>query len=108
MNFFYDKELYLTIKTKVKNKIGQLIEVYKKNKVFYGDIQPIDEKALKYTWGEDVKSNLQLFTDENILVNNILVYDNKAYKIEKKINWIDYKIYALLEVDVEVLNEKSK
>lgn len=108
MNFFYDKKLYLTIETKVKNKIGQLIEVYKKDKVFNGDIQPIDEKALKYTWGEDIKSSYQLFSDEDILVNNILVYDNKAYKIEKRIDWIDYKIYALLEADVEVLDEESK
>ncbi|MBS5937757.1 hypothetical protein [Clostridium sp.] len=108
MVFFKNSTVYLTTKTKAKNKIGQLIEVYKKDKAFYGDIQPIDEKALKYTWGEDIKANLQLFADENTQVNEIIVCDDKSYKIEKRIDWIDYKIYALLEADVEVLNEESK
>ncbi|WP_195954410.1 phage collar protein [Clostridium tertium] len=108
MVFFKNKTVYLTIKTKTKNKIGQFIEGYKKDKSIQCNIQPMDEKAIKYTWGEDIKASYQLFSDEDIPVNNILVYDNKTYKIEKKIDWIDYKIYALLEVDVEVLNEEKK
>jgi hypothetical protein len=103
MVFFKNSTVYSTIKTKDKNKIGQLIKGFKKDKVMYGDIQSIDEKAIKYTWGEDIKANYELYLDEDIQVNNILVYDNKAYKIEKKIVWINYNIYALLEVDVEVL-----
>lgn len=103
MIFFKNKIIYLTIKNKIKNKIGQLIEVYKKDKVIYGNIQPIDEKSLKYIWGEDVKANYQLFADEVIQVNNILVYDKKSYKIEKRIPWDNYNIYALLESDIEVI-----
>lgn len=108
MVFFKNSTVYTTLKTKGKNKIGQLVEGYKSDKAIQCNIHPVDEKSIKYVFGEDIKSSLQMFSDENILVNNILVYDNKTYKIEKKINWIDYKIYALLEVDVEVLNEKSK
>lgn len=108
MIFFKNKIVYLTKNTKLKNKIGQSIEGYIKDRAIKCNIQPIDEKSLKYTWGEDIKSSYQMFTDEDIQVNKILVNDNKTYKIEKKIDWITYKVYALLEVDVEVLDEESK
>ncbi|MDC4240052.1 hypothetical protein NE398_07735 [Clostridium tertium] len=108
MIFFKNKIIYITKNTKLKNKIGQIIEGYIKDRAIKCNIQPIDEKSFKYTWGEDVKSSYQLVTDEDIQVNKILVYNDKAYKIEKKIDWTTYKIYALLEVDVEVLDEESK
>lgn len=105
MNFWYNKTVYKTTKTIVKNQIGQLIEIYKKDDTFKADIQPIDEKSYKYTWGNDIKSRLQMFCNEDLLVNEILVNDNKTYKIEKKIKWDDYNIYAILESDTEIYEE---
>lgn len=102
-NWFYNKT-YFTIKyTETKNKIGQRIKGYSLDKSYPCDIQPIDERAYKYTWGEDIKSNIQIFCNENLVVNEILVNDNKTYKIEKKILWDDYYIYAILESDVKIL-----
>ena len=101
MECFYDQEIYKTTQNKVRNEIGQLVESYQLSDFFYGDIQPIDEKSYKYTWGGSIKSTYQLFCNENIEVNKILVYDDKNYKIEKKIKWNDYSIYALEEVDVK-------
>ena len=95
MIFFKNKIIYLTKSNKIKNKIGQYIEVYIKDRAIKCNIQPIDEKAIKYVFGEDIKANIQMFTDEDIQVNKILVNDNKTYKIEKKIDWTTYKIYAL-------------
>lgn len=101
-DFWYNKTCYTTKVTEEKNKIGQLIKTYKKDKLFKCDIQPIDEKAIKYIWGEQIKSNIQMFSNENLLIYDILVNDNKTYEIEKKIPWDDYYIYALLESDVKI------
>lgn len=73
-----------------------------KSKTYQCDIQPMTEQAIKYTWGNEIKSKLQMYSEENLLVNDILVNDNKIYKIESKIDWKEYKIYALLETDIEV------
>lgn len=108
MIFFKNKIIYLTVKTKSKNKIGQVIEEIRRTRAIKCNIQPIEQKAIKYVFGEDIKSSLQMFSDEELQVNEIIVYDDKAYKIEKKIDWTTYKIYALLEVDVEVLNEENQ
>ena len=35
--WFYDKEIYTTIKTKAKNNLGQIVESYKKDKLFLAD-----------------------------------------------------------------------
>ncbi|MBM7836438.1 hypothetical protein [Clostridium sardiniense] len=93
---------FTTITSTHRNKIGQLEKGYIKSEEFPCNIQPIDEKAIKYTWGSEIKSNIQLFCEQDLLVNNILVNDNKIYKIEKKIPWRDYYLYALLESDVKI------
>ncbi len=100
----YEDTFYKTIEQEIKEGL-HISKKYKidKQKAFYCDIQPITEKSIKYTWGEQIKSKLQMYTDENLIVNEILVNDNKTYKIEDKKDWKEYKIYALLEADVEVV-----
>lgn len=103
MEWFYNKEFFKSELTTSKNKIGQWIKKYSLGQGYPCDIQPIDEKAYKYTWGEDIKSKLQMFSDESLKVDDIIIYNNKTYKIEKKVKWDDYNIYAILESDVTIL-----
>lgn len=100
---WYNKEIYKTIKSTIKTDTGQIINGYKRDVFFLGDIQPIDERSYKYTWGSEIKSNIQLFADEVLKVEEIVIYNSIPYKIEKRIQWDDYNIYALLESDVKVL-----
>ena len=88
----------------IEKKEGlHIIKTYQVNeKKFKCDIQPITEKAIKYTWGEQIKSKLQMYSSEDLLIYDYIVNDNKIYKIEDKRDWKYYKIYALLEADVEV------
>lgn len=98
----------------VFNKVSEIEEkeglhikkIYKVNKkIFKCDIQPITEQSIRYIWGEEIKSKLQMYCNENLLIYDILVNDNKTYKIEAKKDWKEYKIYALLETDLEVFYE---
>ena len=103
MNWFYDKEIFKTELTTSKNEIGQSIESYKLIDIpIECDIQPIDEKSIKTTWGEDIKSNIQIFCDEGLKVGDILTTKDIVYEIEKKVPWDDYYIYALLESEVVI------
>ncbi|MDU4319751.1 MAG: hypothetical protein E7I47_10620 [Clostridium sp.] len=95
--------MYKTEKTEIKHA-GHISTSYVKlEDTYYVNIQPIDEKALTYTWGKDVKSNIAMYSDEILNVNDIVVVNEKAYSIEKIIPWNSYKLYALLESDEEVL-----
>lgn len=102
MDCFYDKKYSTTRVESKKNTIGQIIKKYVLEKEYKADIQPIDEKSFKYIWGNEIKSNLQMFCDENLQVNDLIVYNNTAYRIEKKVPWDDYNMYALLESDVSI------
>ena len=101
-NRFLRDTFYTTKYTKEKNSIGQIIKKYIKDVYHKGNIQPIEEKAIKYTWGEDIKSKLQLFTDADLAVTDLILYNNKSYSVEKIVPWRDYNIYAILESDVTV------
>ncbi|MGG7159177.1 hypothetical protein [Clostridium perfringens] len=101
-NRFLRDTFYTTKYTKERNSIGQIIKKYSKDVDYKGNIQPIEEKAIKYTWGEDIKSKLQLFTDVDLAVTDLILYNNKSYAVEKIVNWKDYFIYAILESDVTV------
>ena len=98
--WFYDKEVYTTIKTKVKNNVGQLVENYEKDKLFLADVQPLTKSKLIKEWGEDLKSTKEIYADIKCKVGDILIYNNEAYEIEARVEWDDYSIYAVKEVDV--------
>lgn len=100
--YFYDKELYILKKIVIENEIGQIIEEYVKGDLFMGDIQPINAYDKTTSWGSDVISEKQLFTDHISQVGEMVIYKNKAYEIEKAIYWDDYNIYALKGSDIIV------
>ena len=102
--WFYDKEVYTTIKTKVNNNVGQLVENYEKDKLFLADVQPLTKSKLIKEWGEDLKSTKEIYADIKCKVGDILIYNNEAYEIEARVEWDDYSIYAVKEVDVEWQN----
>lgn len=101
MIFFKNAILETVKEYKVKNDMGMVVKSYMKTGNKYNvNIQPVDAKSYKYTWGEDIKSTLQVYSDVDLKVADIISINSKCYKIEKKIDWIDYKIYAILETDV--------
>lgn len=104
MIFFADTEMYKTEITEYKDHTGHLVTGYKKlDATYYVNVQPIDEKAIKYTWGSDIKSNISMYSDEVFEIDEIVLVNDMAYGVEKVIPWRSYKLYALLESDVTVL-----
>lgn len=102
MIFFKNATLYKTTKTSVKNDIGQFIDTYVIGDSIEINLQPIEEKAIKYTWGSDIKASLNFYSTNNFCVDDIVVINNKTYSIEKVIDWVDYKLYAIIESDEKI------
>ena len=104
MVFFADDELYRVIQKDIKNDFGQVVATYTKEKIPYMvNIQPIEEKAVKYTFGEDIESTLQAYVEKemNFNIGDVVVFENIAYEVEKKVAWKSYDIIALKRVDIE-------
>lgn len=98
----YEDVFYKVIQIEKKEGL-HTTKTYKIDEQKYiGDIQPITEKAIKYTWGKQIKSKLQLFCSEDLLIDDYVINDNKIYKIEDKKDWKEYKAYAILEADLEI------
>ena len=104
MVFFADDELYRVIQKDIKNDFGQVVTTYTKEKIPYMvNIQPIEEKSVKYTFGEDIESTLQAYVEKemNFNIGDVVVFENIAYEVEKKVAWKSYDIIALKRVDIE-------
>ena len=104
MVFFADDELYRVIQKDIKNDFGQVVATYTKEKIPYMvNIQPIEEKSVKYTFGEDIESTLQAYVEKemNFNIGDVVVFENIAYEVEKKVPWKSYDIIALKRVDIE-------
>ena len=104
MVFFADDELYRVIQKDIKNDFGQVVATYTKEKIPYMvNIQPIEEKSVKYTFGEDIESTLQAYVENemNFNIGDVVVFENIAYEVEKKVAWKSYDIIALKRVDIE-------
>ena len=101
-SYFYNKEVYIITKTKVKNDLGQIIENYNKSKSFKADIQPMTEKSMTRTWGRNLEATLEMYTDIALKVDDIVLYNNETYVIEARVNWDSYSIYALKDCDINV------
>ena len=104
MVFFADDELYKVIQDKIKNDLGQVVTTYTKERLPYMvNIQPIEEQSVKYTFGEDISSTIQAYVEKeiNFSIGDVVIFENLAYEVEKKVPWKSYDIIALKRVDVE-------
>lgn len=84
------------------NEIGQTIKQYITSEKFMCDIQPSTSEIAKKTFGEDIESIYTMFCDEDLKLGTYILFNEIVYKVNSKIDWIDYKIYSLKGCDVNV------
>lgn len=107
MVFFKTDTIYKVLQIKKKNEYGQLIITSSLDSLGYKvNVQPIEEKSIKYTFGEDTISTLQAYVEKeiNLNVGDLISYESLIYEIEKKIPWKTYDVIALKRVDVKIGN----
>lgn len=84
------------------NDIGQCLSSYTYNYDIKCDVQPSSEQLLYKTFGKDVESNLIIYCDEDIEVGTIVKFNNNFYMINNKIDWIDYRIYSIVDCEGDI------
>ena len=60
MIFFKNAKLYTTKLTETRNKIGQVIKKYVKDKEYIVNMQDITQTEINKEWGADIKSTKQI------------------------------------------------
>lgn len=104
MIYFKNATIYTTTKTTVRNDIGQMISTYVKDKAVEVNIQPITEESKAREWGSDIEAQYNVYTDDYFNVDDLISYNDKAYKVVKVIDWQSYRLLAISVTD-EVINE---
>ena len=107
MVFFKTDTIYKVLQIKKKNEYGQLIITSSLDSLEYKvNVQPIEEKSIKYTFGEDTISTLQAYVEKemNFCTGDLISYEGLIHEVEKKIPWKSYDILALKRVDVKIGN----
>ena len=70
------------------------------------DIQPIGEDKAKQSYGYDIEANYEMYSSQLLQESDIVVWNNKIYKVQKIVPWDDYYISLLKQEDVK-LNERD-
>lgn len=93
---FYDFKVNLMKKSTITNDLFQKVDTFIIDKAIDCDIQPSTFEIIKKTFGGDINSTFIMFCDDDINLNSIIEFNSQLYKINKKLDWIEYKIYSLV------------
>ena len=66
------------------------------------DIQPIGEDKIKLSYGYNIEANYEMYSSQLLQESDIVVWNDKTYKVQKIIPWDDYYISLLLQEDVKL------
>ena len=104
INWFYDKKINVySYSDDNYDEFGVSCDGYSlKYEDIFVDIQPIGEDKIKKSYGYDIDANYEMYSSQLLQESDIVVWDNKTYKVQKIIPWDDYYISPLLQEDVNV------
>ena len=103
MNWFYDYTIDIyTYSDDNYDENGVSIDGYSKKMTINCDIQPTGTEKIKKAYGYDLEANFEVYSDEELNESDIILWNNKTYKIQKVIPWNDYSISFIKQEVVEI------
>ena len=66
------------------------------------DIQPIAEDKVNQSYGYNIEANYEMYSSQLLQESDIVVWNDKTYKVQKIVQWDDYYISLLKEEEVDV------
>lgn len=63
---------------------------------FMADVQPSNQRVEQSTFGEVKNIEFIIFADADIELGDKVRFNNKIYRIENKIDWLNYKVYGVV------------
>lgn len=94
---FYDFKIDV-MKRITSSELYKTIEEFAVDYSIDCDIQPATSEIIKKTFGEEIKSSFIIFTDDDLYEGMAIKIKDKLYKINKKVDWINYKIYSVINI----------
>lgn len=94
--FYYFK--VNVMKKVTKEVLFQDIEEFGVDYFIDCDIQPSTSEIIKNTFGEEVESRFIVYTDGDLHEGTVIQINNELYKVNKKVDWIEYKIYSVINL----------
>ena len=102
---FYDFLLHTTTKEQTKNSIGQAIDVVRPHKAFYGDLQPVSQSVTdsinNALGGDRIDIIYNLFTDEEISLGDVVIYNEQTFLVYKLNKCYDYTQAIIIKREYE-------
>lgn len=92
---FYSFDLNIYNEVTTTNELYVTSIEYVLYKSIKCDIQPSSQTILKKTFGEIIESLFLIFADEDLELGTVVGFNGCKYKINQKVNWIDYYIYSV-------------
>lgn len=99
MDWFNDFNVDVYSYSSYEDEYGFTRDGYVKKLNIYCDIQPVGIEKIKQVYGYDIEAQFELYCDEVLEESDIILWNNKTYKVEKIIPWNEYSI-ALLKCEV--------
>lgn len=102
MDYFYDYIVDIYTYLSHKDKYGFNRDEYTKKDTIECDIQPIGNEKIKRDYGYNIEANFKMYSDTELNESDIVLWNNKTYKIQKNIPWNDYNIYLLKDEVIDL------
>ena len=105
IDWFYDKKINVySYSDDNYDEFGVSCDGYSlKYENIFVDIQPIGEDKVKLAyWYNNIEANYKMYSSQLLQESDIVVWDNKTYKVQKIVPWDDYYISLLKEEEVNV------
>lgn len=92
---FYNFDLNIYNEVTTTNELYVTSTEYILDKNIKCDIQPSSQTILKKTFGELIESLYLIFADEDLELGTVVEFKGCKYRINQKVDWIDYFIYSV-------------
>ena len=104
IDWFYDKKINVySYSDDLYDADGVSCDGYSlKYENIFVDIQPIGEDKVNQSYGYNIEANYEMYSSQLLQESDVIVWDNKTYKVQKIIPWDDYYISLLLQEDVNL------
>ena len=104
IDWFYDKKISVySYSDDNYDDYGVSCDAYslKYDNIFV-DIQPIGEEKANKSYGYDIEANYEMYSSQLLQESDIVVWNDKTYKVQKIVVWDDYYISLLKEEEVKL------
>ena len=104
INWFYDKKINVySYSDDNYDEFGVSCDGYSlKYENIFTDIQPIGEDKVKQSYGYNIEANYEMYSSQLLQESDIVVWNDKTYKVQKIVPWDDYYISLLKQEDVNL------